>query len=106
MPRLLFRVPFRLAAAGALCASVSLVIGAQQTRPLLLSVSPSAIGPGDVVRIKVEGQPGDQISGSVFGQQLAFGFDAGRGEWRALAGVDLEAKPGAHTIRVVRNSTE
>ena len=106
MQRLLFHELLRLAAGGVLCASVPLVIGARQARPLLISVSPSAIGPGDVVRITVEGQPGDQISGSVLGQQLAFGFDAGRGEWRALAGVDLEAKPGAHTIRVVRNSAE
>jgi murein DD-endopeptidase MepM/ murein hydrolase activator NlpD len=106
MQRLVFHERFRLAAAGTLCVAASLVIAAQQERPLQISVSPSAIGPGDVVRIRVDGQPGDRISGSVFGQQLAFGFDAGRAEWRALAGVDLEAKPGTHTMRVVRNGKE
>ena len=106
MQRLLFRELSRLAAAGTFCAAASLVIAAQQERPLQISVSPSAIGPGDVVRITVEGQRGDLVSGSVFGQQLAFAFDAGRAEWRALAGVDLEAKPGAHTMRVVRNGKE
>ena len=106
MQRLLFRECFRLAAAGTLCVTASLVIAAQQERPLQISVSPSAIGPGDVVRITVEGQRGDRIGGSVFGQQLAFGFDAGRAEWRALAGVDLEAKPGTHTVRILRNDAE
>lgn len=101
-----FRELCRLAVAGTLCTVASLAIAAQQQRPLQISVSPSSIGPGDVVRITAAGQPGDQISGSVFGQQLAFGFDAARGEWRALAGVDLEAKPGTHTVRVVRKGAE
>jgi murein DD-endopeptidase MepM/ murein hydrolase activator NlpD len=47
------------------------------------------------------------VSGSVLGQQLAFAFDVASGEWRALAGVDLDAKPGVrHTMRIARNKTE
>ena len=93
-------------AISAVFAAFSIVIAAQQERPLQISLSPAVIAPGDVVRIQIAGQAGDRMSGSVFGQRLAFAFDPARGEWRALAGVDLDAKPGTETMRVNRNEKE
>ena len=90
----------------AVFAALSFVVVAQEERPFQISVSPAVIGPGDVLRIDVEGQSGDRMSGSVFGQRLAFAFDAARGEWRALAGVDLDSKPASHTLRVSRNDKQ
>ncbi len=96
-----------MAAAAAICAVSSYAATAQQQRPLQVSVSPAVIGPGDVLRIQIAGQAGDRVSGSVLGQQLTFAFDVASGEWRALAGVDLDAKPRVqHTMRIARNEKE
>ena len=97
----------KVAAAAAICAVSSYAATAQQQRPLQVSVSPAVIGPGDVLRIQIAGQAGDRVSGSVLGQQLTFAFDVASGEWRALAGVDLDAKPRVqHTMRIARNEKE
>ncbi len=79
---------------------------AQGQRPLQLSISPPSIGPGDVVRIDVDGAAGERIAATVFGQKLTFAFDATRGAWRALAGVDLETKPGTYHLRIQRDGTQ
>jgi murein DD-endopeptidase MepM/ murein hydrolase activator NlpD len=79
------------------------ITGAQGQRPLPVSVLPASIVPGDVVRIDVVGAAGERITAAVFGQSLSFTFDAERGAWRALAGVDLETKPGAYRLRIERD---
>ena len=75
----------------------------QGQRPLELALSPAQIGPGDVVRIGLGGAAEDQITATVFGQELTFVFDDRAGVWRALAGIDLETKPGPYTLRIERN---
>lgn len=79
---------------------------AQGQRPLSISVSPASSVPGDVVRIDVNAAPGDRITATVFGQTLTFAFDEARGAWRALAGVDLDSKPGTHRVRLSHNGAE
>jgi murein DD-endopeptidase MepM/ murein hydrolase activator NlpD len=66
-----------------ICAS----IGAQQT-PLHVTVLPSSIYPGDVVRIDVAGA--EIFSASIFGKQIQDG----------LVGVDLDTKPGIYPLKV------
>jgi murein DD-endopeptidase MepM/ murein hydrolase activator NlpD len=75
----------------------------QEPRPLALSLSPPKIGPGDVVRLRLNGNARDRITGTAFGQQLTFVFNERDDAWRALAGVDLETKPGTYRVRVERN---
>ena len=77
-------------------------------RPLQVSVSPASIVPGDVVRIDVDGDgdTADRMTATVFGQGLSFTFDAARGAWRALAGVDLETKPGIYRVRIQRDGAQ
>ena len=62
-------------------------IDAQQT-PLQVTVLPSSIYPGDVVRVDVAGV--GTFSASVFGKQIKDG----------LIGVDLDTKPGAYPLNI------
>jgi murein DD-endopeptidase MepM/ murein hydrolase activator NlpD len=66
-----------------ICASID----AQQP-PLHVTVLPSSIYPGDVVRIDVGGA--EIFSASVFGKQIQDG----------LVGVDLDTKPGIYPLKV------
>lgn len=68
-------------------------------------MAPASISPGDVVHIDITGKADDRIAATVLGQNLTFAFDAKRGSWRALAGVDLEMKPGTYRLRIQRNGT-
>jgi len=87
--------------------SVGLVsVRAQEQRPLSVTVSPASIAPGDVVRIEVNGAAGERITATVFAQTLTFAFDEAHGVWRALAGVDLDSKPGTYPLRMSRNGAE
>lgn len=77
----------------------------QGQRPLRVSVSPAAISQGDVIRIDVIGTGEKPISTTLFGKDLTFSPDDQRGRWSALAGVDLETKPGKYGIRIDHGST-
>lgn len=78
----------------------------QEQRPLPVTVSPASIAPGDVVRIDVNGAAGERITATVLAQTLTFAFDEARGVWRALAGIDLDSKPGTYPLRMSRNGAE
>ena len=72
----------------------------QGQRPLAVSVSPAVISQGDVIRIDVTDARNKTITGTLFGKDLTFSFDNTRGRVSALAGVDLETKPGEYRLRI------
>lgn len=72
----------------------------QGQRPPAVSVSPASISQGDVVRIDVIGAGEKPITGTMFGKDLTFSFDNQDARWSALAGVDLETKPGKYALRI------
>ncbi len=78
------------------------VARSQGQRPLSVSVWPASIGQGDVVQIDVAGDAEHSITGTIFGSDLSFSFDAANSRWSALAGIDLDTKPGEYRIRVDR----
>jgi murein DD-endopeptidase MepM/ murein hydrolase activator NlpD len=78
------------------------VARSQGQRPLSVAVWPASIGQGDVVRIDVAGDADGPISGTIFGSDLSFSFDGANSRWSAIAGVDLETKPGQYRLRVDR----
>lgn len=85
-----------------------LIAQSQGQRPLTVSVAPSSIGPGDVVRIDVIGTGEKPVTGTMFGKDLTFWLDA-RGTtptWSTLAGVDLETKPGKYRLRIDHGGTQ
>ena len=55
------------------------------------------------MRVTVAGDANDRIVAGIFGQALSFAFEEARGVWTALAGVDLDVKPGTYRLRVQRN---
>jgi murein DD-endopeptidase MepM/ murein hydrolase activator NlpD len=79
------------------------VVRAQGQRPSPVSLAPADIRPGDVVRIEVRGDADRRITGTVFGQNLPFSFDERTLAWTALAGVDLETRPGNYRLRIRQN---
>ena len=87
----------------ALAGAVELASARSQGLPVV-SFEPSTLQPGDVARIDVGGIAADErITGSAFGQELAFHFDEPQGKWRALAGIDLDVEPGEYALRIERN---
>ena len=72
----------------------------QGQRPLLVSVSPTVISQGDVIRIDVSSTGEKSITGTLFGKDISFSPDKQPGRWSALAGVDLETKPGKYRLRI------
>jgi murein DD-endopeptidase MepM/ murein hydrolase activator NlpD len=78
----------------------------QGHRPLKVSVAPSTLHPGDVARVDVEGANKDEhLTATAFGQDLAFHYDERQQKWHALAGIDLDTKPGAYRLRIQRNGS-
>jgi len=75
----------------------------QGRRPLLVSLVPVTLSPGDVARVEISGASGnEQITGTVLGQNLSFHYDERAQRWRALAGIDLDTKPGGYRLRIER----
>ncbi|MEO5742099.1 MAG: M23 family metallopeptidase [Vicinamibacterales bacterium] len=71
----------------------------------MVSISPSTLHPGDVARVDVGGLLGDErITGTVLEQELTFHYDERQQQWRALVGIDLDAKPGMYRMRIDRAS--
>lgn len=78
----------------------------QGQRPLQVSFTPSTLRPGDVARIAIAGlDSSERITATLLDQNLAFHFDAETRTWRALAGVDLDRKPGAYRLRLRRSGS-
>jgi murein DD-endopeptidase MepM/ murein hydrolase activator NlpD len=67
-------------------------------------VSPAKISQGDVMRIDVSSPEGEPIAGNIFGKDVIFSFDRQSTMWTALAGVDLETKPGKYRLRINHGS--
>jgi murein DD-endopeptidase MepM/ murein hydrolase activator NlpD len=66
-----------------------------------VSFTPVTIRPGDVVRVEITAQRAqDALSANIFDRDLAFEYLPERNTWRALLGVDLDTKPGAHSMRI------
>jgi murein DD-endopeptidase MepM/ murein hydrolase activator NlpD len=87
-----------------LACCVELVVArGQGDRPLQVSLTPSMLYPGDVVRVEVDGAgEGERITGTVFGEDIAFHFDPQPRKHQALVGIDLDTKPGAHSLHILR----
>src|SRR5688572_7112761 len=75
----------------------------QGQRPLQVSFSPATPQPGDVARVDISGGKNEQITATVFGQELSLHFDEPLQKWRALVGIDLDTKPGTYRMRIHRN---
>jgi murein DD-endopeptidase MepM/ murein hydrolase activator NlpD len=68
-----------------------------------VSVTPSILRPGDVATVEVGGVTGvERITAKVLGQDLTFHYDESLQTWRALAGIDLDTKPGEYSLRIHR----
>jgi murein DD-endopeptidase MepM/ murein hydrolase activator NlpD len=89
-----------LALIGWLSAANPCVVRAQGQRPLQVSVTPSAIAPGSVMRVDVRGASDRPVTATIFGRALPFSFDGHAQVWTALAGVDLDTRPGLYGLRV------
>ena len=94
------RVLASVAIALAVCANL-ISARSQGQRPLQVAYSPSAVGPGDVAIVEITGLTGDaKIAGNVLAQDLTFHYDEHRQIWRALAGIDLDTKPGPYRLSI------
>ena len=68
-----------------------------------MSLTPATPQPGDVVRIDVGSASADEsIAATLLGQKLAFDYDEAKQQWRALAGIDLDTKPGTYRLEIHR----
>ena len=75
----------------------------QTSRSRAITIAPRSIHPGDVVRVDVNGTADDRIGATLLSQSLWFAFDDARRVWTALAGVDLDVKPGSYRLRIEIN---
>jgi len=75
----------------------------QGQRPPSVSLSSTALHPGDVARIDVMGANRDErITASALDQDLTFHYDEQQQKWHALIGIDLDTKPGAYPLHIHR----
>ncbi len=71
-----------------------------------MSFTPSTLYPGDVVRVDIGGVRSDEkITATVLGQDLAFHYDEHQQKWHALAGIDLDTKPGTYRLHIHRSAS-
>jgi murein DD-endopeptidase MepM/ murein hydrolase activator NlpD len=78
----------------------------QGQRPRKVSFTPMTIRPGDVVRVDVDAPAFQQeMTASVLDRDLSFEYNDEHKSWRALVGIDLETKPGTHTMRIHSGGT-
>jgi biotin carboxyl carrier protein len=64
-----------------------------------LTVEPARLVNGSPCVFRVRSAtPLQSLTGSFSGKKVSFDFDPAGGEWVALAGVDYDAKPGAHLL--------
>ncbi len=78
--------------------------GAQQASPLAVTAAARAIQPGELVvlTIRTKGTL-DSVRLTAFRTELP-AFRADAHSWRALVGVDLDAKPGTHVVSISARS--
>jgi murein DD-endopeptidase MepM/ murein hydrolase activator NlpD len=56
------------------------------------------------VLVEIAGTRNEHITAALFDRTLSLEYDDTSRRWRALAGVDLETKPGPYRLRIVRPS--
>jgi len=79
---------------------------AQEQRPLVVSLVPTILHPGDVVRVEVDGAgQSERITATALGQDIGFHFDPRQRKHQALVGIDLDTKPDAYRVRIHRYGT-
>jgi len=73
----------------------------QRTDPAFrLNIPEGAWSPGDIVQVTASSRhPIQQIQASLANQKISFFPDSRRQQWNALVGIDMQTKPGRHTIR-------
>ena len=98
-----FRIAIAIALITQLQRSEGVTAHAQGQRPLAVSISPSAVRLGDVVRIEVTGVARPPVTATLMGQTLQFWFDDRINAWTALAGIDLESAPGTYALQIRSN---
>ena len=100
---ILRRIPSVALLVSLACCAELAVARAQGDRPLQVSLTPSMLYPGDVVRVEVDGAgEGERITGTALGEDIAFHFDPQPRKHQALVGIDLDTKPGAHRLSILR----
>lgn len=74
-------------------------MGQSADAPVLVEIPSKALVPGDLLQVRLHAQsPISRIECSFIEQQVMF-YPLGDGRrWEALAGVDLEVKPGLHSL--------
>ncbi len=71
-----------------------------QSGQLTLDHQARSLQPGEVVLLRLSAPASlSEVSGNAFGKPLSF-FQANPGEWLALAGIDLAAAPGKHSVQI------
>lgn len=67
--------------------------------PVLVEIPSKALVPGDLLQVRLHAQsPISRVECSFLEQQVRFYPLGGGRRWEALAGVDLEIKPGLHSL--------
>lgn len=90
-----------------ICSVQFAAAGSQAQRPLTVSAVPSRLQPGIVARVAVTGADRDaRITGNLLRQDLTFHWDESSQQWRALAGIDLETKPGSYRVRIANDGKD
>lgn len=74
-------------------------LGQSADAPILVEIPSKALVPGDLVQVRLHARsPISRVECSFLEQQVLF-YPLGDGRrWEALAGVDLESKPGLHSL--------
>ena len=75
------------------------LLGQSANRPVLVEIPSKALVPGDVLQVRLHARsPISRIECSFIEKQVLF-YPIGDGSrWEALAGVDLESKPGLYSL--------
>ena len=74
-------------------------LGQSANAPVLVEIPSQALVPGDLLQVRLHAQgPIGRVECSFFEQEVLF-YPIGDGRrWEALAGVDLESKPGLYSL--------
>jgi murein DD-endopeptidase MepM/ murein hydrolase activator NlpD len=78
----------------------ALLIPAPAPPPVRVSAPPGTVQPGSVVLLTIESdEPVPTLRARAFGRDLA-PFPLDERTWQVLVGIDLDVKPGTHTVEI------